>query len=158
MKTACLSLLLAPALLFAGCDKDDVDTEDCIAITLDEGNSGTYTVDSTTDDHEKKHWEMPADIDHLVVTGTWSQTDWNMKLDVGEGWCPHSGTSYADAYDTGGELVIDLWASDLDGSPETFEEGNSWFAHFGLYTAAPPPDGSTSEYAFDVQACTQRVR
>lgn len=161
------TVLLVLGCSLLACDEDTGDpkdtadtgtapTEDCETVEFDDGSSGTYVVDSSADDHVKHHWYMPEGVDHLVVTGTWDTEEddsWVFELAVGTGTCPHSGTEYGGTEGSGGELVVELYPSDVEEGAETFTADEKWFAHFGLVDQTHS-DGDTTDYAFDVQACT----
>ena len=137
--------------------EDTGPVEDCQPITFSDGDSGTYVVNSAADDHVKHHFDMPEGVHKIIVSGAWD-TDWNMELDAGIGFCPHSGTTYAETYDATGEISLELTPDLVDGSAETFEAGVQWFAHFGLNMAVGgPDDGETAEYGVAAEACTMVV-
>lgn len=134
--------------------EDTEPVEDCQSVDFTDGSGGTYTVASAYDDHVKHHFDMPEGVHRLVVTGTWD-TDWNMELDAGIGFCPDSGTSYAEDYNATGELTIEVTPDMVDAGVETFTGGVQWFAHFGLnMQVGGPDDGETAQYGMEALACT----
>jgi len=140
---------------------DDTGAEDtaspCAGIALDEGSSGTYTVDSSGDDHVKHHWDMPEGQGEIVGTATWDQPDWTMALGLGEGWCPHTGEEHASARGPGGTLEV-RWTA-AEAGLEAFEDGRQWFIHMGVdMPVVRPEDGETSAYAFTVRLCPAGAR
>lgn len=135
-------------------DETDQPTEDCQAVELDEGATGTYTINSAGDDHVKHHFLMPEGANHIIATATWTETEWKMLLDLGIGFCPHSGTSMAQTTGEGGEVTLELWSTDLEEPLDSFTADDQWFVHLGEDMPVNPEDGSTSDYAFDVQVCT----
>ncbi len=160
--------LLATSLIACGEDEEDpkdTDTEDtqvedtgpvedCQPVSFTDGDGGTYVVNSAGDDHVKHHWDMPADVHKLIVGGTWD-SDWTMELDAGIGYCPHSGTTYAEDYNADGEVVLELTPDLVDAGAEVFEADVQWFAHFGLnMPVGGPADGETAGYTVWAEACT----
>ncbi len=134
--------------------EDTGPVEDCQPIEYSDGSGGTYTVNSNADDHVKHHFDMPEGVHKLIVSGTWD-TDWNMELDAGIGFCPDSGTTYDEDYNASGEVVLELTPDLVDAGVDTFTGGVQWFAHFGLnMQAGGPADGETAEYTVGAQACT----
>ena len=140
---------------------DDTGGEDtaspCTEIALDEGSSGTYTVDSSGDDHVKHHWVMPEGQVLVAATATWDQPDWTMALGIGEGWCPHSGDEHASATGTGGTLEVQYSAAEA--GIDAFEADRQWFVHMGVdMPVVRPEDGETSAYTFAVLLCPADAR
>lgn len=125
--------------------------EECVEVDFTDGSSGTYTIDSASDDHVKHHFDMPEGTTRLEATATWSETEWEMALDVGTGMCPHSGTSHVQVAGAGGELTAEVQASDL--GLEAFAPDETWFLHLGEDMPVDPDDGSTSDYAVSALAC-----
>ncbi len=129
---------------------DELPTEDCQSVTLDEGSVVTYTVQVTGDDHEKHHFDMPAGIDHLHVTSSWDDSTWELEMDVGIGWCPDSGDLITSASGTQ-QAEVDLYPEDVESGVTTFTEGEQWFVHFARLS--DNSTGSSVDIALDVQAC-----
>jgi hypothetical protein len=133
-------------------DTDTEPTEDCEFVELDEGADGTMTIDAAGEDDVKHHWDMPAGKTKVIGHVTWSNPDWKMALDLGEGFCPHSGTSHGRVVGEGGALDLELVAMDVVGT-ETFDEGDQWFIHMGEAMPINPDDGETCDYTFTVELC-----
>lgn len=134
--------------------EDTGPSEDCQPVSWSDGDSGTYVVNSAGDDHVKHHFDMPENVHKLIVSGTWD-SDWTMELDAGIGFCPHSGTTYAETYDTGGSLSLELTPDLVEAEAAVFEAGVQWFAHFGLnMPVGGPEDGATAQYTVSAEACT----
>jgi hypothetical protein len=134
--------------------EDTGPVEDCQPVSFSDGDSGTYVVNSAGDDHVKHHFDMPENVHKLIVSGTWD-SDWTMELDAGIGFCPHSGTTYAETYDTGGSLSLELTPDLVEAEAAVFEAGVQWFAHFGLnMPVGGPEDGATAQYTVSAEACT----
>ncbi len=172
MNARLLSLALPLfALSLAACDEeeDNKDTtpetedtqvedtgpeEDCQPVDWSDGSSGTYVVNSAADDHVKHHFDIPENVHRLVVTGSW-ECDWTMEMDVGIGYCPHSGDSYVEDYNASGEITLEATPEMVNEGDEVFEAGVQWFNHFGLnMPVGGPADGETCEYAMEALACT----
>jgi hypothetical protein len=134
--------------------EDTGPSEDCQPVSWSDGDSGTYVVNSAGDDHVKHHFDMPENVHKLIVTGTW-ECDWTMEMDVGIGFCPHSGTSYIEDYNSDGEIVLETTPDMVNAGDTVFEANVQWFNHFGLNMAVGgPEDGETCEYAMEALACT----
>jgi hypothetical protein len=56
--------------------------------------------------HQKYHWDMPADISSMMGIAQWENTDWQFRVDMGTGTCPHSGVSLASEYGDTGQIVV----------------------------------------------------
>lgn len=163
---------LGSILVFAlvGCPPDEEKTDDsatetgdtgpvddgCTAFELNEGSTGTYTVNSAGDDHVKHHFDMPEGIARVKATVTWT-TGWNMVWELGTGWCPHSGTSLCEVSGSEGTLSLDVTATDLVGT-DTFTADDQWFAHLGLDMMVGPEDGETADYTMAVEVCPAAAR
>ncbi len=134
--------------------EDTGPVEDCQPVEFSDGDGGTYTVASNYDDHVKHHFSMPEGVHKLIVGGTWD-TDWTMELDAGIGFCPDSGTTYAESYNSDGEVILELTPDMVVADATTFDAGAQWFAHFGLYMqVGGPEDGETAAYTVYAEACT----
>ena len=77
---------------------------------------------------QKVHWEMPSQVRKVIVwtrwdAEEWSDNPWNLRLDVGIGWCPHSGDTRVSVESNDGLLVVDY-----ENENGTLEE-TQWFAH-----------------------------
>lgn len=122
----------------------------CAPVTLEEGPTGTYTA-SDGDDHMKHHFIMPASVVELRVKVGWPDPTWKIRVDLGEGNCPHSGTTHQQAEGVG-EVSFHLASASLEPALEEFATGARWFVH--LAASNPQASGNTVEYALDVQACS----
>ena len=161
-----VSLLIASVVVLAlvGCDEKDTgasgDTappapsEECTTVVFDEGDSGTYVINNDGDDHVKHHWYMPEGVERMEAKANWEGEGWLMEMDVGIGWCPHSGTSYKDDSSDSGELIIEVWPSDVDDSWETFQAEDQWFLHLGDASMGAHEDGESLDYTVEVKICS----
>jgi hypothetical protein len=135
---------------------DDSQAEDCWTQVLSPAGEGcTYTYSSTLDDHLKHNFTMPDDIVHVIATLTWqnARADWQFAVDVGEGTCPDSGTTWLGNYGHEGEVIVDLRPSDLPGAPEVFPAGANTFTHIGLINEVDHVDGDECGYDVTVEVC-----
>ncbi len=134
-------------------DDDDAEaTEDCV--TADLSPAGEATFEYSAGESDMRHsFTLPAGIDHVVATMTWtSDDDWEFALDVGEGTCPDNGTSWVSETAGGGEVVAEAWATDAVGA-DTFAMGLSGFGHIALANAADHDEGDAVDYVLDIQLC-----
>ncbi|MFH2006527.1 MAG: Ig-like domain-containing protein [bacterium] len=98
---------------------------------IDGSGTGLYDIPEgweNLDLHEKYHFDMPAGTTEVMAIGQWFNADWQMIVDTGTGFCPHSGTSLANVTNTGGQVIVRHAAADL-GLTEYVQE--QWFAHIG---------------------------
>ena len=137
-------------------DDDSMPAEDCWTQVLSpSGDDGTYTFDPTVDHHMKHNFTMQEDIVHMIATMTWTEDrgDWQFGVDVGEGTCPHSGTTWLGDFGNEGEIVVDVRASDLAGSPDTFPVGANVFNHIQLINETDHTTGDSVGYDLVVEVC-----
>jgi len=135
---------------------DDSEAEDCWTMMLTPSGEGcTYNYSSTEDSHLKHNFTMPEDIVHVITTLTWEnpRADWQFALDVGEGTCPHSGTTWLGNYGSEGEVVVDLHPEDLPDAPEVFPAGANIFNHIALINEVDHVTGDQCDYDLIVEVC-----
>lgn len=74
------------------------------ASELLEGNDGEIAIpedyDGTQEIHVKHHWTSGSEgASRVIAILTWAvpeeQDPWELKIDIGSGFCPHTGTTYA---------------------------------------------------------------
>jgi len=134
--------------------EDTGPVEDCQPVEWSDGSSGTFVRNASADDDVKHHFDMPEGAHKLIVSGTW-EAEWNMELDAGIGFCPDSGTTYAEDANSDGLVTLELTPDMVDAGTETFSAGVQWFAHFRLdMQVGGPADGETTPYTFEALACT----
>ena len=141
-------------------DDDDVsddDTaasnEDCWDVPLDGDGVGTYT-HSVGESHERYGYYSEAGVAHIVAYLFWdeeSRGDWEFSLEVGQGSCPDNGTEWATSSNDAGEVVTEVWATDL--GQDTFTPGQVLFVHMGLVNTADHSLGDSVDYDIDVKFC-----
>lgn len=109
-------------------------------VELDEGAEGTMVIpddyDGTQETHVRHHWttdEEPAA--RYVAFVAWEpdadQSPWVMTLEMGTGFCPHTGTTY-DTAAPDDESPVLLVSAPEDGFPATTQ----LFAHIGANASA----------------------
>lgn len=159
MLTRAAFLLSVLALALAGCGKEDTedtedttDTQDTQDTQDTEDSSVQIDIDETYvildgEDHQKNAFDMPEGIGSLTATMTWSDAAWAFALDLGEGTCPHSGTTYVSGSGDAGEIILTLDASELDA--ETLPAG-AWFSHVGV-SSTDHDLGDTEDYSIHIE-------
>ena len=91
----------------------------------------TYTIPenyASLDLHKKVHWDMPAGTTSIMAVGQWERAEWPFEVAIGTGFCPHSGTKYADIELAGGQAVVNHTAAELSLAEYVQEQ---WFIHLG---------------------------
>ena len=134
-------------------DDTAASTEDCWDVALDADGEGTYT-HSFGESHERYSYYSEDGVAHIVATLYWdedSRGDWEFSLDVGQGTCPDNGTEWADNSGDTGEVVTDVWATDL--GQDTFTPGQALFVHMGLANESDHEFGDSMDYNIDVKFC-----
>jgi hypothetical protein len=88
----------------------------------------------------KYHWDMPADMTHVVAVLRWphAAAGWNLIFSTGTGFCPDSGVALAEAIENDGEIILDY-----SEAPSLLAEGQ-WFVHVGADNAADFKGQSTT--------------
>lgn len=56
--------------------------------------------------HHKYHWTMPDNISSMMGIAQWEDLDWQFRVDMGTGTCPHSGQTLASEYLGAGQIVV----------------------------------------------------
>jgi hypothetical protein len=101
-------------------------------VTFSDGaGSGIYTIPQNwaeLDLHKKFHFDMPAGITEIMAIGQWFDMGWEMEVDLGIGFCPHSGVTQVEQIDDGGQIVLHYTAADHGVAEFVVEE---WFLHIG---------------------------
>jgi len=98
---------------------------------FDGSGTGLYDIPEgweTLDIHEKYHFDMPAGTTEIMAIGQWFDADWEFIVDIGTGFCPHSGTPITNLTDTGGQVIVHHTAADLSLTEYVQEQ---WFLHIG---------------------------
>lgn len=102
--------------------------------TFDEGNTGEMVIpedwDATVDTHVKHHWGSEIDYSHILAVFLSEpedgQSDWEITIDLGTGYCPHSGESLATS-----DAITDVPAV-FDAEPDGgFPAATMFFVHMG---------------------------
>lgn len=102
------------------------------AAYLLEGVFGEITIpanyDGAVEVDEKVHFDMPTGMRRLVAVTNWfppeeQELPWGIELQVGQGICPHNGTTWGgEPYDTEGPLINEVVHT-------TDFPQDTWFAH-----------------------------
>jgi hypothetical protein len=106
---------------------------------LTEGNDAELSIpadfDGTQEVHVKHHWTTSANgAMRVIALMQWEvpaeQDMWQIKIDIGTGFCPHSGTTYATSD------IIDTSPMIFDATPDdSFPASTQLFVH--MQTANP---------------------
>jgi len=141
-------------------DDDDVadddtaaSTEDCWDVELANDGEGTY-MHSFGESHERYSYYSEAGVAHILAYVFWDEEErgeWEFSLDVGQGTCPDNGIEWATNSGDTGEVVTEIWASDL--GQETFTPGQALFVHLALVNTDDHEFGEIMAYNIDVQFC-----
>lgn len=102
-----------------------------IVTFYDGAGNGLYSIPANwaeLDLHQKFHFDMPTGVTEVMAIGQWYDTAWEMEVDLGTGFCPHSGVTQVEQIDDGGQIVLSYLAAD-HGVTEFVEE--EWFLHIG---------------------------
>jgi len=102
-----------------------------ITAFYDGTGSGLYAIPADWADldlHQKFHFDMPAGTTEVMAIGQWFDTSWEMELDLGIGFCPHSGVTQIEQINGGGQIVLHYTAADHGVAEFASEE---WFLHIG---------------------------
>jgi hypothetical protein len=88
----------------------------------------------------KYHWSMPEGMTRVVAILQWpdASAGWNLKFDVGRGFCPDHGTKFGGLTGSSGEIVLVA-----PQTPKALPEGQ-WFVHVGAVNADAMMGQSTS--------------
>jgi len=99
-----------------------------IVTFYDGSGTGLYAIPANWADldlHQKRHFDMPAATTEVMAVGQWYDVTWEMEVDLGIGFCPHSGVTQVEQIDDGGQILLHHTTDATDLSPE------EWFLHIG---------------------------
>ena len=89
---------------------------------------------------QKFHWNMEPSVGAMMGVVQWEyepEDPWNLKLDLGSGFCPHSGTLMASEEGSNGQIIVNHTAQDLPNG--VYGEGQ-FFSHLGAGSEMDPAD------------------
>ena len=114
-------------------------------VTFTDGDgSGYFTIpdpyDPNAEIDQKLHWNMEESIGAMMGIVQWEQDPaepWGLKLDLGSGFCPHSGTRMASEEGNSGQIIVNHDAGSLENG--VYPTGQ-FFSHLGAGSEMDPAD------------------
>lgn len=133
---------------------------------LKTGNSGILTIEAdyrAGDEVDIRHyWNNPAGVSTIGIVLTWlvqpDQTEWEIGLSTGQGFCPHRGKQYGPEFKgTTSPLLLAVTSTDINAAMTEFPETpippdpatNQYFLHLRPY-APEQHKGQSLPYQFQI--------